>query len=191
MVNSTNNFRIIFVHGYTASSRDNWYPEIASQLKNLGIDHTILDLPGGTSPHASEWLREIQKAVSQTSKPVVLVGHSLGTRAIPLYLEKYNPKVKAVLLIAAFANRLENAYKYDVDAYSDFFEHLIDIDSIKPLVEKFVVMHSKDDPLDFEQGVEIARQLDAKLITYEDRGHFSGSENAPIVLEALRKELDF
>ena len=191
MVNSTNNFRIIFVHGYTASSRDNWYPEIASQLKNLGIDHTILDLPGGTSPHASAWMREIHKAVSQTSKPVVLVGHSLGTRAIPLYLEKYKPKVKAVFLIAAFANRLENAYKYDVDAYSDFFEHLIDIDSIKPLVEKFVVMHSTDDSLDYEQGVEIAKELGAKLITYEDRGHFSGSENAPIVLEALRKELDF
>jgi predicted alpha/beta hydrolase family esterase len=94
-------------------------------------------------------MREIHKAVSQTSKPVVLVGHSLGTRAIPLYLEKYKPKVKAVFLIAAFANRLENAYKYDVDAYPDFFEHLIDIDSIKPLVEKFVVMHSKDDPLDY------------------------------------------
>lgn len=191
MVMSTNNFRIIFVHGYTASSRDNWYPEIASQLKNLGIDHTILDLPGGTSPHASAWMREIHKAVSLTSKPVVLVGHSLGTRAIPLYLEKYKPKVKAVFLIAAFANRLENAYKYDVDAYPDFFEHLIDIDSIKPLVGKFVVMHSKDDPLDYEQGVEIAHQLNAKLITFEDRGHFSDAENAPIVLEVLRKELDF
>ena len=191
MVMSTNNFKIIFVHGYTASSQSDWYPQIASELKHLGIDFTILDLPGGTSPHASEWLREIHKAVLQTSKPVVLVGHSLGTRAIPLYLEKYKPEVEAVFLIAAFANRLENAYKYDVDAYPDFFEHLIDIDSIKPLVEKFVVMHSKDDPLDFEQGVEIAKELNAKLITYEDKGHFNGSENAPIVLEVLRKELDF
>ncbi len=189
MVMSTNNFRIIFVHGYTASSRDNWYPQIASELKRLGIDHTILDLPGGISPHASEWLTEIHKAVSQTSKPLVFVGHSLGTRAIPLYLETYKPKVKAVFLIAAFANRLENAYKYDVDAYPDFFEHLININSIKPSVEKFVVMHSKDDPLDYEQGVEIAHQLGAKLITYEDMGHFSDSENAPIVLEVLRKEL--
>ena len=188
---STNNFKIIFVHGYTASSQSDWYPKIASELKRLGIDHTILDLPGGISPHAFEWLAEIHKAVSKTSKPVILVGHSLGTRAIPLYLEKYKPKVKAVFMIAAFANRLENAYKYDVDAYPDFFEHLIDINSIKSSVEQFVVIHSKDDPLDYEQGVEIAHQLDAKLITYEDKGHFSGSENAPIVLEVLRKELAF
>jgi predicted alpha/beta hydrolase family esterase len=188
---SAKNFKILFVHGYTSSSRSDWYPKIASELKNLGIDFTILDLPGGQSPHASEWLKEIHTAVSQTSKPVVLVGHSLGTRAIPLYLEKYKQRAKAVFLIAAFANRLENAYKYDVDAYTDFFEHLIDIDSIKSLVEKFVVMHSKDDPLDYEQGVEIAKQLNAILITYEDRGHFSDAENAPIVLGVLRKELAF
>lgn len=110
MTASTHTFKLLFVHGYTASSRDNWYPRIASELKNLGVDFTVLDLPGGQSPHAIEWLNAIHAAVLQTSKPLVLVGHSLGTRAIPLYLEKYKSKMKAVFLIAAFANRLENAY---------------------------------------------------------------------------------
>lgn len=54
-----------------------------------------------------------------------------------------------------------------------------------------MVMHSKDDPLDYEQGAEIAYQLGAKLITYENRGHFSDPENAQIVLGVLRKELEF
>ena len=99
--------------------------------------------------------------------------------------------VKAVFLIAAFANRLDNAHKYDSDYYPDFFEHSIDIESIKLLAERFVVVHSRDDVLDYEQGVEIANQLEAKLITYDDRGHFSDPENAHVVFEVLQKELEF
>lgn len=183
------NFKIIFVHGYTASSKANWYPRITSELIQLGVDFVIPDLPGGNLPHAEEWLETIHKNVLETDKPLVFVGHSLGTRAVLLYLEKYKPKTEAVFLIAAFANRLENAQKYDKDAYPDFFEHLIDLDKIKPLVKKFVVIHSKDDPLDYEQGVEIAKDLGAKLITFEDRRHFSDAKNAPVIFKSISEEL--
>jgi len=188
----SSDFKIIFVHGYTASSREGWYPEISRKLSKLGIDFVIPDLPGGEYPHAAGWLSEIHKEVLKTNKPMVFVGHSLGTRTILLYLEKYKPQnVKAVLLIAAFANRLENARKYDGDGYPDFFEHKIDIEKVKPLVRKFVVMHSKDDPLDYWQGEEIAKELSAKLITFEDRAHFSEPENAAIILKTLREEIGF
>lgn len=187
----TKDFKIIFVHGYTASSRADWYPNIARELTKLGVDYVVPDLPGGDHPHAADWLDVIHKTVSETKKPLVFVGHSLGTRTVLLYLEKYKPKAEAVFLIAAFANRLENARRYDGDGYPDFFDHKIDIENIKPLVKKFVVMHSKDDPLDYEQGVEISNQLGAKLITYKDRSHFSDPKNAPLVLEVLRKELNF
>jgi predicted alpha/beta hydrolase family esterase len=182
-------FKIIFVHGYTSSSKDSWYPNIAKELTKLGIEFAIPNLPGGDHPHASEWLDAIHREVQKTDKPIVFVGHSLGTRAIPLYLEKYQIKVKAVFLIAAFANRLDNARRYDGNGYPDFFAHKIDIESIKPLVGKFIVMHSKDDPLDYEQGLEITCQLGAKLITYEDRGHFDDPESSPFILKVLEKEL--
>lgn len=183
--------KIVFVHGYTSSSRDNWYPNMANELSALGVDFEVPDLPGGEFPHADAWLSALHKVISKETKPLVLVGHSLGTRAILLYLEKYSPKVEAVFLIAAFANRLENARKYDGDGYPDFFEHLVDIEKVKALAGKFVVMHSRDDGLHYEQGAEIAKELGARLITYEDRGHFSDTENAKYVLDVLRKELDF
>jgi predicted alpha/beta hydrolase family esterase len=183
-------FKVIFVHGYTASSHENWYPNISKELTKLGVDFAVPDLPGGEYPHASEWLEAIHKTVLETNRPLVLVGHSLGTRAILLYLEKYKPKVKAIFMIAAFVNRLENAHKYDGDGYPDFFVHKIDIEKIKPLTGKFVVMHSTDDELDYEQAVEISGQLSDKLITYKDKGHFTEPANATIVLEVLRKELN-
>lgn len=184
-------FRIVFVHGYTASSRVDWYPDIAPKLKELGIDFAIPDLPGGKHPHVAEWLAKIQDVVSAKSKPLVFVGHSLGTRAVLLYLEKYRPKIERVFLIAAFANRVENAKRKGGDAYPDFFDHTVDVEKIKPLANKLVVMHSKDDSsIPYEQGKEIAHELGAELITYENRDHFSEPENADEIFRALSEKLD-
>ena len=185
------NFKIIFVHGYTASSKADWYPNISIELKKLNVDFSIPDLPGGECPHAEEWLSVIHQEVKRTNKLLVLVGHSLGSRAVLLYLEKYRPKVKLVLLIAAFANRFENAKRRGGVAYPDFFVHKIDVSKIRPLAEEFVVMHSKDDSsIPYEQGVKTSKDLNAKLITYTDRDHFSEPENASYILKVLRKELN-
>lgn len=186
------NFRIIFIHGYNSSHNDDWYSNIATELRNLEVDFVIPDFPGGTHPHSKEWLEMLHVEISKSQKPVVLVGHSLGTRLALLYLEKYREMIQSVFLIAPFSNTTENASSSEGELYQDFFEHQINIRMIAPLVRKFIVMHSKDDSsIPYEQGVEIAGQLNAKLLSFEDRGHFSDPSNAPIILEALRNELHF
>lgn len=185
-------YKIIFVHGYTASSSADWYPAITPMLLKHDIDFIVPNLPGGEHPHAYEWLKEIDNVVSQTNKPLVFVGHSLGTRTVLLYLEKYQLKVKKVFLIAAFSNNTQNGQRHDGETYPDFFEHTIDLEKVKPLAEKFIVIHSKDDSsIPYSQGAEIAKDLGAELITYEGRDHFSEPENAPVILKELRKELNF
>lgn len=186
-------FRIVFVHGYTASSGADWYPNVSRKLDRLGIDCCVPDFPGGRYPHAHEWLSVLHREVKKSEKPLIFVGHSLGTRAVLLYLEKYKVAVEKVFLIAAFANKTENANRHDDGrSYEDFFEHEIDIETIKSLVDSFVVMHSRDDrSIEYEQGVELAQDLGAKMVTYENRDHFSAPENGSIVLEVLRRELDF
>ena len=183
-------FKIIFIHGWTASSNADWYPNISKELIKLKVDFAIPDLPGELTPHADEWLEVINNEVIKSSKPSILVGHSLGSRAVLLYLEKYRKKIEKIFLIAAFANRLENAKRRN-ENYKDFFEHIIDVKIIKPLVGKFYVLHSRDDSsIPYSQGEEIAKDLNAQLITYEDRDHFSEPENAKFVLEILRRELN-
>jgi len=187
------NFKIVFIHGYTASHLADWYPNISKELNELDVDYVIPDLPGDTNPHADDWLATLHDVISKIDKPIVLVGHSLGTRAALLYLEKFHQQIEKVFLIAAFANDTNNAFRLDdKDNYKSFFDHEIDLGKIKPLVKKFIVMHSKDDDsIEYKQGVEIAKNLDAELITYEDKGHFFEPEYAPVVLEVLRKELKF
>lgn len=184
-------FKIVFIHGYTASHLVNWYPNISKELDQLDIDYVVPDLPGGANPYADDWLKTLHQVISKIDKPIVLVGHSLGTRAALLYLEKFHPKVEKVFLFAAFANDTKNAFRRNGN-YKSFFTREINIEEIKPLATKFIVMHSKDDDsIEYKQGVEIAKGLDAELITYEDKGHFFKPEYAPVVLEQLRKELKF
>lgn len=186
------NFTIVFIHGYTASHLADWYPDLCPELDKLGVKYFVPDLPGGEHPHTSEWLEMLRNVISSIQTPLVLVGHSLGSRAALLYLEKYQPKVEKVFLIAAFSNKTENGGRNDGEAYPDFFEHKIDVEKLKPLVGEFIVMHSRDDDsIPYEQGVEIAKDLNAELVTYEDRGHFYEPENAPYILKELRKKLNF
>lgn len=173
--------KIIFVHGYTSSPKKKKYQIIAEELKKIGVDFSMPQLPGGEHPHSENWLEIIDKEVKSSTDPVILVGHSLGTRAVLLYLDKFNRKVDTVILIASFNNSVKENKKRKDEHYSDFWEYELDIEKIKKLSNKFVVLHSKDDmSIDYHQGVEISKELDAKLLTYEDMGHFSGEENAEI-----------
>lgn len=185
-------FRIIFIHGYTASSQSDWYPEISTLLSEKGIEFVIPDLQGGKRPYVTDWLFATRTAVGDSEKPLVMVGHSLGTRALLLYLEKYKPHLKAAILIAAFNNELYNADRHGGEIYPDFFEHKIDLNTITPLVDKFVVIHSKDDSsIPYIQGEGIAHELNAELRAYERNDHFSDSKNAKVIFAELKRILQF
>ncbi len=185
--------KIIFVHGYTASSQADWYPNIKPELDKLGVDYSIPDLPGGERPHSNDWVEIIKKEVNSSDKPIVLVGHSLGTRAILLYLDKYRKKIDLVVLIAPLSNETKNAQRRGGETYPDFFKYKINPEKIKSSVKRIVMMHSKDDSsLDYkEHAVILNEELGAELLTYEGRDHFSEPENAPYILEVLRRELKF
>lgn len=185
------NFKIIFIHGYTASAQADWYPNISKKLDELGIEYTIPNLPGRENPHAIKWLAKLHEIISQINKPLFFVGHSLGTRAALLYIEKYHPIVEKVFLIAAFANDIDNAKRKNKQ-YSDFFKYTIDLKKIKPFVKEFIVMHSKDDSdIPYQQGVLLAKDLGVDILTYEGRDHFSDPDNAEFVLEVLREKMRF
>jgi len=177
--------KVIFVHGYTASSKVNWYPNISKELDKLGVDYSIRDYPGDRHPAQKEWIEIIEEEVQTTDKPIVLVGHSLGTRAILLYLEKLQRKVDTVILISPPTERVNTR-----ETLGNFFEHKIDLASLQDLAGTFIIVHSKDDSdVPYEEGVEIAQGLNAKLITLDGRDHMSEPENATDVLEVLKTVL--
>jgi predicted alpha/beta hydrolase family esterase len=191
MTHNLTNYKLIFVHGYTASSQVNWYPTLKPMLDKLGVDYSIPDLPGGKQPHSQKWLELIHQEVLKTDKPIVLIGHSLGTRAVLLYLDQYQTKVEEVILVAPLSNDMENAKRRGGDAYPDFFEYKIDLKKVKKLAKKWTILHSKDDySLDYEQhGVALSKEMEVKLITFENRSHFTKAEDAEAVFGVLKNEI--
>lgn len=187
--------KVIIIHGYTSSPKRKKYQIIFQELSALGVDYSIPALPGGKHPRSQEWLEIIDKKVKSSQKPVVLVGQSLGTRAVLLYLDKFGQKVDTVILVATFNNNIEENRKRRDGNYADFFDYPVDIEKVKKLANKFIVVHSKDDDsIDYKQGVEISNELGAELITYDNMGHFSGEEraeeNAKVFLKIIKSVLN-
>lgn len=186
--------KVILIHGYTSSPKRKKYQIISRELAKQGIEYATPFLPGGIYPHKKDWLKIIDKEIKNTVKPIIIVGHSLGTRAILLYLDKLNQKVDTVILVAAFNNDFKNNRQRRSGNYSDFFDYPVNIKKIKKLANKFIVVHSEDDDsIDYKQGVEIAHELGAELKTYHNMGHFSGEvrarENAHCFLEIIKSAL--
>lgn len=178
---------IIFIHGYNASPEMNWYPEMRRELDKLRVPYRMPILPGGDNPKSAEWLKIIDETAKSVKKDIILVGHSLGTRALLLYLDQFKTPVKGVLLVSPFNNSLQNAGNRG-EGYADFFEYPIDIAEVKKLSPKFIVMHSKDDQrIPFSQGEEIAKELGAEFAVYDGKHHFSRPESYISVLEQLKK----
>lgn len=138
-------YKILYIHGYTATPLSDFYPALTPLLDSVGADYSIPQLPGNTHPHSRAWLQIIHELIKHCHKPLIIIGHSLGTRAAMLYIEKYHPQVECLMLIAAFANRVENAQRRGGDAYPDFFDHKVDLEIIKRYTKKRLVLHSQDD----------------------------------------------
>ena len=67
-MSNLSDFKIIFVYGYTASSKADWYLNISKKLKRLNIDFTIPDLPGETYPDFFEHEIDIDKIKTLVGK---------------------------------------------------------------------------------------------------------------------------
>lgn len=184
-------YHFIFVHGYTSSSQGDWYPQMAAKLDALGASYAMPDLPGGDRPEASEWLPIIHQEVKKADNPVVLVGQSLGTRAVMLYLHDYpSTIVAAVFLVATFNNDLKaNKYKRG-EGYANFWEYPIDPDQLKIQADKWVILHAYDDQnIPYTQAKDMAGLLDAKLVLSRGQAHFNDPSHADYILQQFKNYL--
>ncbi|HVF69554.1 MAG TPA: alpha/beta hydrolase [Xanthomonadales bacterium] len=105
-----------------------------------------------------------------------LVGHSVGCIAILRYLEqlKDNEKVGGVVFVAGFTDDLSNVDSIEGEL-KNFFETPILWDKLKAKANKYVVIHSDNDPyVSRKYGDVFKEKLGAKLIVKKNMGHFSG-----------------
>ena len=166
-------YTIIDIPGYNHNSESMWHPDFRKYIIESGNEVITLDLPGGKYPVFREWYPIIEQAVAEAKNPVILMGHSLGTRAVLLFLEQTQNSVQDIVLIAPFDNSLSNSI-FRNGNYSNFFEHLVDINKVKANIKGIIkVIGSEDDAnIPYIQAQNIAIDLSAELITIPDSSHF-------------------
>lgn len=185
--------RAFIVHCWGGSANYAWYPWLKSELKKLGYEVTVLDMPDSEEPILSKWLPFLQDAIGTPDEELLLVGHSLGNATIMRYLETLNgnQQVGKVIMVAGFTDQL--GFK----ELENFFDTRFDFDKIKSRSKHgFVVIQSDDDPfVSGQYGTRFTQELGAKLIIKHGAGHMSGAVDAvdtctelPEIIDVLKME---
>lgn len=181
--------KIFIVHGFGGIPNGGWISWIMQQLSKEKVYTCSLPMPTPKNPIVSKWIEEISRAVENSPEDeIFLVGHSLGATAVLKYLENLpeNNKIKGVILVSGLISPLDPLNKEsNFRAIDSFVVPSIDFRKIKNKSEKFVVLHSIDDPIvPFAHAKEISQNLSCELIETEQGGHFY------ILAEPVRYELE-
>lgn len=175
--------RIILIHGFNATSQDNFHPWLAAKLRAQGYDVVTPTLALSSSDELDLPLiiEDMKRQVGYLKSDDILLGHSLGAFIILQYLEavEMTETPRAVVLVAA-------PWKVSNQNLSRLFIMDLDADVLMWKAREYVVVHSIDDKLvPIDHGRRLAKALKARLVETQSDGHYMESEY-PVLFETLQ-----
>lgn len=183
--------RVFIVHGWEGSPEGSWRPWLKRKLEEKGFIVSVPQMPDNMNPTMNKWVTYLTKIVGSPDENCYFVGHSLACITILRYLEtlKEGQKVGGAVFVAGFSHDLDfEGYKGEL---SSFFQAPVNWGKIKEHCNKFVAIHSDDDPyVPIEHNAIFKEKLGAESIIMHNMKHFSGDDGInelPIALESLLK----
>ncbi len=181
--------KVVILHGTSADHTQNWFPWLKSELEKLGHEVWVPDLPGAEEPHIDKY-NEFLLASGWDFSDNLLIGHSSGSVEVMALMEVLpeNVRIKAGVLVGTFRGDLGWKSLKGVNKEFDYAK-------IKSKADKFVVVHSDDDPYCPLDGAKwIADELNASLKIFHGMGHFSYGldprfNQFPELLEIIKSEI--
>ncbi len=162
----TSDADILFVPGLGGSGPDHWQTRWAARLSTA----RLIEQNDWAAPTRDEWVAAVVAAVEACARPVVLVGHSLGSAAIAHAAPFFTAgKARGAMLVAppdaATAQRVPG-----LGAIARDFA----LETVSKLPFTSVLVASRNDPLSsYEASEELARGLGAKLLDAGEAGHIN------------------
>ena len=147
-------------------------------------------MPNTDEPKIKEWVPYLAELVGEPDENTYLVGHSIGCQTILRYLESIDRKVGGAVFVAGWFVLSDLETEEEKRIRKPWIETPVDFVKIKQNAPKVVAIFSKDDDVvPFEENKnKFEKELSAKIIIENGKGHFSGSDGVtelPSVLEAI------
>ena len=179
------------IHGWEGFPEEGWRPWLKKKLVDKGFEVIVPAMPDTKKPTLEAWLPFLQKLVGEPTKNDFFVGQSLGCITILRFIQhlKEGEEVGGAVLIAGVGADLNyNGYNHEL---ATFFNAVINWAEIKKHCDKFISIHSSNDPWVSIENNELFKQmLDAETLVIPDMKHFSGDDGIrelPVALESVLK----
>ncbi|MDH6311004.1 putative alpha/beta hydrolase family esterase [Dysgonomonas sp. PFB1-18] len=164
----TQPYNIYVVHGYTANSQANWYPDLKNHLESENIRVHIFDMPNSHAPVEKEWLDFLEANITNLDDKSIFIGHSLGCVTILRFLENKNTdNIESLFLVSGF---IENS---PIPELSEFVKEEIDHSNFIETIKNRVVISAEDDDIvPYPYSEVLAKKLNAQFKLLETGKHF-------------------
>jgi predicted alpha/beta hydrolase family esterase len=186
-INSGRAHRALLVPRYGADSQADWYRAASSQLAELGILTKLVPLrPQPRAPNIDETLVAIAEAVGNDTREIgqtILIGHSVGSRALLAYLSRQGAGQR-------FAGLVSVAGWFTVDdlasypALKPWVDMDLDFQSIAAAAGPITVHLSDNDPFTRDwraTAVAWLSKLDAAVHISHGAGHYMSDSPGPVL----------
>lgn len=161
----------LILHGTDASPSSNWFTWLKEQLEQDGYKVWLPQLPNSDKPSTKTYNEFLLfNPDFAFTNDTIVIGHSSGAVEV-LSLLQHLPegkKVGSCFLVSVFRDDL------GWDALKGLFAEPFDFEVIKKKADKFVFLHSDNDPYcPIGHAKYLAEQVGGELIVKSGQGHFN------------------
>ncbi len=153
---------ILIVPGYKGANEDHWQSRWERNITSA----RRVEMGDWHKPVFEDWKQNLIDAVSDTTKPVILVGHSIGSQVIVQAASEFNRPVKGALLVAP----------PDVENHDIRPKHLLTFGPAPtaPLPFPSVTIASRNDHFcSFEKAEDMAANWGSLFMDAGESGHIN------------------
>ncbi len=169
------------------NNEGNWMGWTKEHLEKEGYTVTYPIIKDAWKASYEEWKEALDQLI--INEDTILVGLSAGGYALLRWLSETGKSVKKVILVAPSSKRYYDGIDRAKFPYEEAFYACEITSALKAQIqERVVIMVSSDDEVIGQTYEEYLPILDARVITLENRGHFSFLlPELPELLEEIKR----
>lgn len=179
--------RVIFIPGNGGGSpNDNWFPYLAAEFEEMGLEVIAREFPDNILARESYWIPFIRDEL-KADENTILIGHSSGAIAAMRIAEQV--KLLGSVLVGTYYTDLgiEN------EKLGGYFDRPWHFETIKQNQHWIGIFGSTDDPwISIDEPRYLHKKLDCDYFEYNDQGHFGGDylkTTFPEIVDFVRSKL--